>query len=135
MLHSCICFMSQNSQGFSYCLSHASLERPPRCGCLDHLVNVVDTIGCRPLVYHMYTPKVRVPTKQSQGSDEEWGLTISQRKEQCQQSPQEVANMPTIAMGLHRHSISTRWGTNIFPCCQLPRHLEKKRTRVNNHLN
>jgi hypothetical protein len=55
------------------------LERPPRCKSLDHLVNVADMIGRRPLVdHHTYTPKVRVPTKQPQGSDEERGLARTQ---------------------------------------------------------
>jgi hypothetical protein len=36
--------MSQNSQSFSCCLSHASLELPPRGGGLDYLANAVNTI-------------------------------------------------------------------------------------------
>jgi hypothetical protein len=39
------------------------------------LVNAADTIGHRPLIdHHTYMLKVQVPTKQPQGSDEEWGL-------------------------------------------------------------
>jgi hypothetical protein len=79
MHHSLICLMSQNSQCFMGCLSHACLERPPRCRSLDHLADAVDTIGGRPLVdHHMYTPKVPVSTQQPRGSDEEWGLAGTQ---------------------------------------------------------
>jgi hypothetical protein len=79
MLHSFTRFMSQNSQSFSGCLSHACLKRPPQCGSLDHLVDEADMIGHWPLVDdHMHTPKVQVPTKQPQGSNEERGLAISQ---------------------------------------------------------
>jgi hypothetical protein len=36
------------------------------------MVNAANTIGRRPLVdHHTYTPKVCVPMKQPQGSDEE----------------------------------------------------------------
>jgi hypothetical protein len=62
--HFLIYFMSQNSQSFSSYLSHASLERSPRCGSLDHLADAADMIGHRPLVdHHTYMPKVRVPMK------------------------------------------------------------------------
>jgi hypothetical protein len=124
MCHSLICFMSQNNQSFSCCLSHASLKCPPRCGELDHLANAISR---RPLVdHHTYTPKVRVLTKHHQGSNEERGLAIAQRREHCPQSPREVANILTIAMGLRRHSIPTRQCKNVLPRCQLPRHLDKR---------
>jgi hypothetical protein len=71
-------FMSQDSQRFSGCLSHACLERPPRCRSLDHFVDVADMIGHKALIdHHTYTLKVRVSMKQPQGSDEEWGLARS----------------------------------------------------------
>jgi hypothetical protein len=135
MLHLFIRFMSQNSQSFSCNLSHAFLERPPRCGSLDHLVNAADMIGHRPPIDdHTHMPKVQVPMKQPRGADEKWGLAISQRQEQCPQSPQEVASTLTITMGLRRHIIPTRRCTDVLPRCQLPCHLEKeKKTRVNNH--
>jgi hypothetical protein len=61
-------------------LSHASLERRPRCRSLDHLADAVDMIGRRPLVdHHTYTPKVRVSTQQPRGLDEERGLASTQR--------------------------------------------------------
>jgi hypothetical protein len=73
MLHSFTRFMSQNRQSFSDCLSLACLKRPPRCGSLDHLADAVDIIDHRPLIDdHVQTLKERVPTKQPQGSDEEW---------------------------------------------------------------
>jgi hypothetical protein len=99
------------------------------------MVHVMNMIGHRPLVDdHMHTPKVRVPVKQPQDADEKWGPAISQRQEQCPQSPQEVASTLTITMGLRRHGIPTRRCTNVLPCCQLPCHLEKeKKTSVNNH--
>jgi hypothetical protein len=135
MLDLFIRFMSQNSQSFSGCLSHACLERPPRCGSLDHLVDATNTIRHRPLVnHHTYMAKVRVPTKQTQGSDEERGLAISQRQEQCPQSPREVAITQTIAMGLCRYNIPMQRRTNVLPRFQLPLHLDKgNKTRVNNH--
>jgi hypothetical protein len=44
------------------------------------LANAADTIDHGPLIdHHTYMPKVRVPTKLSQGSDEEWGLARTQR--------------------------------------------------------
>jgi hypothetical protein len=92
------------------------------------MVNVASMIGRRPLVYHhTYTTKVRVPTKQPWGSNEERGLAISQRQEQCPQSPRKVASILTITMGLRRHNIPMRQCTNVLPHCQLPRHLEKSR--------
>jgi hypothetical protein len=45
MHHLLIHLMSQDSQCFTSCLSHACLERPPQCRSLDHLADVVDTIG------------------------------------------------------------------------------------------
>jgi hypothetical protein len=55
---------------------------------------------------------------------------------QCPQSPQEVASMLTIVVGLHSHSVPSRRCVNVLPYRKLPCHLEKKRkTRVNNHLN
>jgi hypothetical protein len=42
--------------------------------------DAVDTIGCMPLVDHYtYTTKVRVPMKQPRGSNEEQGLSRTQR--------------------------------------------------------
>jgi hypothetical protein len=80
MHHLLIRLMSQDSQCFTACLSHACLERPPQCRSLDHLTNVVDTIGRRPLVdHHTYTLKVRVSTQQSRDSNEERGLAGTQR--------------------------------------------------------
>jgi hypothetical protein len=74
ILHSFTHFMSQNDQSFSCYLSHATLKRPPQCGCLDHLANEANMIDRRPLIdHHTYMPKVWVPTKQSRGSDEERG--------------------------------------------------------------
>jgi hypothetical protein len=136
MHHSLIRFISQNSQSFSGYLSHTSLEHPPQCRSLNHLLDATDTIGCRPLVnHHTYTPKVRVPMKQPQGSNEERGLARTQRLEHGPQSPREVADILTIAMGLHGHIIPTWRRTNVLPCYQLyPCHLDKRRwTRVNNH--
>jgi hypothetical protein len=49
-------------------------------GTIDHLVDMVDTISHRLLVYdHTYVPEIRVCSKQPRGFDEEWGLTITQR--------------------------------------------------------
>jgi hypothetical protein len=82
----------------------------------------------RPLVDdHTHTPSVQVPTKQPQGSDEERGVAISQRQEQCPQSPQEVASILTIAMGLRRHIIPMRRHTDVLSRYQLPRHQDKRR--------
>jgi hypothetical protein len=65
-------------------ISHASLERPPRCESYDHLTDVADMIGRRPLIDdHVHLPQLRVPTKQPRGADKEWGLTKTQRREQC----------------------------------------------------
>jgi hypothetical protein len=77
--HLLIRLMSHDSQCFTGCLSHACLERPPRCSRLDHLADAADMIGCQPLVdHHTYTPKVRVSTQQPWGSNEELGLTGTQ---------------------------------------------------------
>jgi hypothetical protein len=135
MLHLFLHFVSQKRQSFSCSLSHASLKCPPRCGSLFHMSDAVNMIYHRSLIDdHMHTPKVQVPTKQPQGVDEMWGLTISQRQEQCPRSPQEVAITLTITMGLRRHSIPTRRRANVLPRCQLPCHLEKeKKMRVYNH--
>jgi hypothetical protein len=85
-------------------------------------------IGRRSLINdHMHTHKVRVPMKQPRGFDEERGLAIPQCQEQCPQSPREVASILTIAMGVHRHNIPTRWRTNVLPHCQFPRRLDKRR--------
>jgi hypothetical protein len=63
-------------------LSHTSLERPPRCGCLDHVMDVVNMISHWPLVDdHTHTPKVRVSTKQPRDNDEKRGLAIPQCQE------------------------------------------------------
>jgi hypothetical protein len=130
MLHLFLGFMSQKHQSFSCSLPHASLECPPRCGCLDHVANAANMIGCRPLIDdHNHMPKVQVLMKQPRDADEKWGLTISQRKEQCSQSPREVASMLTIAMGLHRHDIPMRRRANVLPCCQLPCHLEREEAK------
>jgi hypothetical protein len=53
-------------------------------------------------------------------TDKKWGLAIPQRHEQCLQSPRGVASTLTIAMGLRRHGIPTRW----CPC-----HLEKEKKK------
>jgi hypothetical protein len=128
MLYLFLRFISQQRQSFSCSLSHASLEHPPRCGSLDHVADAANMIGRRPLVDdHTHTPKVRVPAKQPQDTDEKWGLAISQRQEQCPQSPQEIASIMTIAMGLCRHGIPMRQHVNVLPHCQLPCHLEKRR--------
>jgi hypothetical protein len=80
MRHSLILFMPQNYQRFSGCLSHACLEHPPQCRCLDHLLNEANMIGHRPLIDdHTTTPKIRVPTKQPCCFDEERGFTRTQR--------------------------------------------------------
>jgi hypothetical protein len=64
--------------------------------------------------------------KQPQGTDEKWGLTISQRQERCPQSPREVASTLTITMGLHRHDIPMWQRVNVLPRCQIPCHLENR---------
>jgi hypothetical protein len=70
-LYSFTRFMSQNSQSFLGYFSHACLKHPPWSGSLDHLVDVVDTKGCRPLIDdHMHMLKVRVSVKQPRGFDE-----------------------------------------------------------------
>jgi hypothetical protein len=82
MLHLFIYFMSQNNQSFSCILSHASLERPPQCGSLDHLADAVDMISRRTLIDdHTHMQKVQVPVKQPRRAEEKWGLAISQRQE------------------------------------------------------
>jgi hypothetical protein len=49
-------------------------------GTIDHLVDMVDTISHRLLVYdHTYVPEIRVCSKQPRGFDEERGLAITQR--------------------------------------------------------
>jgi hypothetical protein len=54
-----ILFMSQNGQSFSRSIPHTSLERPPRCGGLDHLADVANMISCRLLVDdHTHMPHV-----------------------------------------------------------------------------
>jgi hypothetical protein len=64
MHHFLIRLMSQDSQCFMDCLSHAYLKRPPLYRSLYHLVDVADTIGDRPLVDHYTnTPKVLVSTQ------------------------------------------------------------------------
>jgi hypothetical protein len=80
MLHLIILLVIRDGQSFSCSISHTSLKCPPWCGSLDHLVDTVDTINRGLLVYdHTYVPKIRVPSKQPRGSDEERGLAISQR--------------------------------------------------------
>jgi hypothetical protein len=92
------------------------------------MANAANIIGHRPLIVdHMHTPKVRVSAKQPRGADEKWSLAISQRQEQCPQSPREVASMLTIAIGLRRHGIPTRRCTSMLPHYQLSCHLEKRR--------
>jgi hypothetical protein len=82
MLDLFIRFMSQNSQSFSGCLSHACLERPPRCGRLDHLVDATNTIGHRPLVnHHKYMPKVRVLADLKVQLDEEKATRVATQVE------------------------------------------------------
>jgi hypothetical protein len=109
--------------------SHACLEHPPWCRCLNHLTNVVDTIGRGPLVdHHTYTPKVWVPTKQAWGSDEEQGLTRTQRWKHGPQNPWKVVSILTIAVGLYGHNIPTWWRMDMLSCCQLHScHLDKGR--------
>jgi hypothetical protein len=128
LLHLSLYFMSQKRQSFLCSLSHASLERSPWCGSLDHMADAVNMIGRRPLIDdHTNMPNVRVPAKQPRDTDEKWGLAISQHQEQCPQSPHEVANTLTIVMGLCRHDIPL-WGrVNVLPRYQLPCHLEKRR--------
>jgi hypothetical protein len=76
MLHLINLLMSQDGQSFTCSNPDTSLECLPRCGSLDHLA---DTIGHRPLIDdHPYVPQVSVPSKQPRGSDEKWGLDISQ---------------------------------------------------------
>jgi hypothetical protein len=105
-----------------------SLERPRRCGSLNHVVDVVNMIGRRPLIDdHTDTLKVQVPVKQPSDTDEKWGLAIPQHQEQCSQSPREVASTLTNATRLRRHGVPTRQCANMLPCCQLPCHLEKRR--------
>jgi hypothetical protein len=78
LLHLFHRFMSQQHQSFSCSLSHTSLERPPRCGSLNHVADAANMIGRRPLVDdHMHTPKVRVPTKKPRDANVKWGLAIS----------------------------------------------------------
>jgi hypothetical protein len=82
MLHLLIFFMMQDGQSFLCSISHSSLEHPTRGGggTIDHLVDMVDTISHRLLVYdHTYVPEIRVCSKQPRGFDEEWGLAITQR--------------------------------------------------------
>jgi hypothetical protein len=84
MLHLFLCFMSKKRQGFLCSLSHASLERPTRCGSLDHVADAVNMIGRRSLLDdYTNAPKVQIPEKQPQGANEKWGLAISQHQEQC----------------------------------------------------
>jgi hypothetical protein len=120
--------MSQNGQSFLCSISHASLECPPRCGGLNHLADVVNTIGRRPLIDdRVHMPQVRVPTKKPRGVDEEWGPAKTQQREECPQSPREIVSTLAITMRLGRHGVKSRWCTNMLPHCQLPRHLEKRR--------
>jgi hypothetical protein len=93
------------------------------------LANAVDTIGHMTLVdHHMYTPKVRVPMKQPCSSDEQRGLARTQRLEHGSQSPQEVASILTITVGLCGHNIPTWQHKNMLPCRHLPPcHLDKRR--------
>jgi hypothetical protein len=81
-------------------------------------------------------PKVRVPAKQPQDTDEKRGLAIPQYQEHGPLSPREVSSILTITVGLRRHDISMWWRMNVLPRCQFrPCHLEKeKKTRVNSHL-
>jgi hypothetical protein len=75
MCHLLIRLMTQDSQCFTSCLSHAGLERRPWCRSLDYLADALDTISHRPLVdHHTYAPEVRVSMQQPRDPDEEWGL-------------------------------------------------------------
>jgi hypothetical protein len=95
--------MSYQHQSFSCGLSHASLERPPQCGSLDHVTDAVNMIGRWPLIDdHMHTPEVRAPMKQPQDTDEKQGLVVPQCQEHGPYSLQEVSNILTIVVGLHR---------------------------------
>jgi hypothetical protein len=59
MLYFIILFMPQNGQSISCSISHASLERPPRLGGLDHLADAANMIGRRHLVDdHTHMPQV-----------------------------------------------------------------------------
>jgi hypothetical protein len=54
-----------------------SLECPSQCGSLDHVADAVNMIGCQTLIDdHTHMPKVWVPVKQPQDTDEKWGLAI-----------------------------------------------------------
>jgi hypothetical protein len=60
----------------------SSLERPPRCGSLNHVTDATNMIGRWPLIDdHMHTPKVRVRTKQPWDTNDKWGLAIPQCQE------------------------------------------------------
>jgi hypothetical protein len=110
--------MSRQRQSITCSLSHASLERRPRCGSLDHVADAANIISCWPLVDdHTHKPKVCVPVKQPQDTDEKWGLIVPQRQVQCSQSPRDVANMLTIIMGLCIHGILMQWRVNVLPRC------------------
>jgi hypothetical protein len=82
LLHLFLRFMSKQCQSFSCGLSHASLERPPRCGSLDHMMDAANMISHWPLIDgHMHTPKVQVLAKQPRDTDEKRGLAIPQCQE------------------------------------------------------
>jgi hypothetical protein len=68
MLHLVVVHMVECGQGFACSIANSTLERPPRGGSLDHLVNTVDMVGHRPLVQdHPYMPHIGVLMK-SHGS-------------------------------------------------------------------
>jgi hypothetical protein len=58
------------------------------------VTDAVNMISHRSLVDdHTHTPKVRLPVKLPQDSDEKWGLTILQCQEHSPQSPREHASV------------------------------------------
>jgi hypothetical protein len=62
LLHLFLRFRSQQHQSFSWSISHASLERPPWCGSLDHVTDAANTIGHWPLIDdHPHKPKYEFP--------------------------------------------------------------------------
>jgi hypothetical protein len=129
MCHLLTCLMTQDGQCFTGCLSHAGLKCTPWCRSLNYLVDATDTISHRPRIdHHTYTPEVRVSTQQPRGPDEARGLTGTQRQKHGPQSPQKVANILTITVGLRGHSVPMWRHVDMPPCRQLhPCHLEKGR--------
>jgi hypothetical protein len=63
MLHLAIFLVAQRGQVFSCSIVNSSLEDPPRCDSLDHLVNTAHTIDRRPIIQdHPYMPEIGVPS-------------------------------------------------------------------------